>query len=135
MNTASRTTDTCGRMIAALDEQEQRTLRPFVKSSGHPGHCHYKATRGGTALIPNAGRRRPRGRAPVRTAAMQAWAWVTWLGWPLVTRSKAGQRERAAFRLGVDAGAFGQVEPSQAPSVRHLSGMPRGVVGVEIPPR
>ncbi len=63
------------------------------------------------------------------------WAALTWRGWPpVVTRGRVDQAQ-AAFRLGVDVGAGGLVAPSQVSSVRHLRGLPSGVVGVEIPPR
>ncbi len=34
-------TTTCGRMIAALDHEDRRSLRPCAKVTGHAGHCHY----------------------------------------------------------------------------------------------
>lgn len=41
--TTTETTTFCGRMIAALDHDDRRTLRPCVKTPGHAGHCHYDA--------------------------------------------------------------------------------------------
>lgn len=66
---------------------------------------------------------------------MRAWAWLTWLESPLVTRKRHERNARNAFKLGVDAGAFGLVRPSRAPDVHHLRELPTDVVGVEIPPR
>ncbi len=71
---------------------------------------------------------------------MSAWAgrlWdnLTWCGWPVMTRGRAERQAKAAFRLGVDAGAGGLLnDSSEVSRVRHLPGMPSGVVGVEIPP-
>ncbi len=43
--TTTTQTTTCGRMIAALDHDDRRSLRPCVKVTGHVGHCHYNAPR------------------------------------------------------------------------------------------
>ncbi len=67
-------------------------------------------------------------------STLRFWSWLTWLEFPLMTRRRAEGQAQAAFRLGVDAGATGLVQPSPEPSpVRHLPGMLSRVVGVEIP--
>ncbi len=67
------------------------------------------------------------------TWPVRLWDWLTCREWPLVTQRKSRRRRahRVPNRCGCGSQRVGRALAG-APSVHHLSGLPSGVVGVEI---